>query len=350
MASLYDVVLKKKQANSQITCNPTLDVFDLDYCKILDSLVTTDLFIADKVRDCMKELRLAGGIDYNGHYRSAYEAYNEAITYYVLKQRGQIVHHIPEASEPTPDFEVEFSYLNWEKKIVQSKVYIEVKSLGFADGNNEYKRAQEEALQCNIQIENQIKEGRRICTSDYSICPLSNKDKGPTSEIEEFNKKINNNIKEEQFRYGNGEDSVLYVDFGQYMCTFKDEECLPVYPNIIKRYSASGRLWMLAFGKEGERIFTWPEFDGKGNIDSDLMMPGILNSFDYIKGIIFSFGCKQGEKRLYGFYRYEDQDSEVAIFIHKVCDFYNDDQNSYGYEYYKALEGELKKRYNSSFD
>lgn len=46
---LYNTVLAKKQAVSQITCNPTLDAFDLDYCKILDELAKTDKFVEDRV-------------------------------------------------------------------------------------------------------------------------------------------------------------------------------------------------------------------------------------------------------------------------------------------------------------
>ena len=46
---LYNTVLAKKQAVSQITCNPPLDAFDLDYCKILDEMAKTDKFVEDRV-------------------------------------------------------------------------------------------------------------------------------------------------------------------------------------------------------------------------------------------------------------------------------------------------------------
>lgn len=85
---LYNTVLAKRQAVSQITCSPTLDAFDLDYCKILDELAKTDKFVEDRVGICIKELGLAGGIDFNGHYINAFDAYNEAVTYYDMHQRG----------------------------------------------------------------------------------------------------------------------------------------------------------------------------------------------------------------------------------------------------------------------
>ena len=138
-------------------------------------------------------------------------------------------------------------------------------------------------------------------------------------------KKICNNIKPSQFKYGNDADTILFVDMSQYMFPFKVEECLPVYPNVIRHYSASGRLWMIAFGIEGERIFSWPEFEGKGNFDKLLEKPGILNcdEFSCIKGIIFCSGSVKGKRKFYGFYRYQlyHQNQicpeEVLIYPHK---------------------------------
>ena len=345
MESLYEAVLKKKQEVIQITCNPTLGAMDLDYCKILDSLVPTDGFVASRVKSCLKELELAGSFEFNGHYLSAFDAYNEAVTYYDLLQRGFIVRGIPEASSSTPDFEVEFTYTEGDGTQKTEKVYLEVKSLAYANGNEEYKKAQDAAFESNVRIEKQRIRGRRFCSSEYCVSPLGDKDTGPTAEIEEFNKKICNNIKPSQFNYGNGEDTILFVDMSQYMFPFKVEECLPVYPNVLRHYSASGRLWMIAFGIEGERIFSWPEFEGKGIFDKLLERPGILNcdEFSYIKGIIFCSGSEKGKRKLYGFYRYEDEELKTTNFICHACDFVNDDKNTNGFRFFKKQEEDLKK-------
>ncbi|MGX8689081.1 MAG: hypothetical protein ACSW76_00350 [Bacteroidaceae bacterium] len=348
MESLYNLVLKKKQEVSQISCNPTLGAMDLLYCKILDDLVATDAFVAGRVDSCIKELSLAGGIDFNGHYLTAFDMYNEAVTYYDLQQRGFKVHNIPETTTPTPDFEVEFTYRDWDGTQVAENVFIEVKSLAFANGSQEYKKAQAAAFECNVHLEEQRERGRRFCTSEYCVSPLGEKDNGPTFEIEEFNKKISNNIKVSQFKYGNGEDTILFVDMSQYMFPFKEEECLPIYPNILRHYSTSGRLWMIAFGINGERIFTWPEFEGKGNFDRLLERPGILNSHDYIKGIVFCTGSEKGKRKLYGLYRYEEEELKTSNFICQVCDFVNDDKNTNGYKFFLKLEEDLKKRYGVS--
>lgn len=345
---LYNTVLKKKQAVSQITCNPTLDAFDLDYCKILDDLATTDKFVEDRVGICIKELGLAGGVDFNGHHINAFDAYNEAVTYYDMLQRGVTIRNIPEASSSTPDFEVEFSYRNGEGEQTTEKVFLEVKSLAYANGNLEYNKAQMAAFESNIRLEQQRETGRRFCSSEYCISPLGDKDTGPTSEIEEFIKKINNNIKPSQFTYGDGKDTVLFVDLSQYEFPFQEEECLPVYPDVIKKYSASGRLWMIAFGRENDRVLTWPEFDGKGNFDRDLTIPGVLNCHDYIKGIIFCSGSEKGKRKLFGLYRHKEEDLKTTVFIHQVCDFVNDDINSWGFKFFDSLQESLKERYSSN--
>lgn len=80
--------MDKHNELSGITKNPTLDVFNLDFCKQLDELAEADAFVCDRVKKALNELKLAGGIDYNGHYRNAYDYYSEALCYHLLKQKG----------------------------------------------------------------------------------------------------------------------------------------------------------------------------------------------------------------------------------------------------------------------
>lgn len=334
MATLYETIINKHGEKSQYTANPTLDVFDSEYCKILDSMVAKDSFVADRVGKTINELDLAGGIDYNEHYRNAFDSYNEAVCYFELRKRGFEVNNIPEQSTPTPDFEIPFLYPVESQDSIDERVFIEIKSLSFAGGNKEYKDIQEAALAANISIEEQHKRGKQICISEYEVSPLGKKDTGPTYEIEEINKKINNNIKKDQFLYGSGKDTILLVDLSQYTFPFNVEECLPVYPCIKKKYSSSGRLWMLAFGREGERIYGWPEYEGKGVFDRDLSCPGILNCNDFIKGIIFTSGTSPQNKKIYGFCRYEDNDTPIGYFISKSCDFFNDNLSTNGFRLY----------------
>lgn len=338
MSTLYEVVLQKKQAGSQITANPTLEAMNGEYCKILDALVPSDGYIADRVAKTLDELDRAGGIDYNDHYRNAFDAYNEAVCYQMMKyERGFNVKPIPEQAGPTPDFAVEFTSHNYKGEDVTDVAFVEVKSLSFGGGNLQYKQVQQDSLESNIELEEQRKRGKRICSSFYEVSPLGHKGNGLTFEIEELNKKINNNIKPGQYQFGNGNDTFLFVDLSQFIFPFAMEECLPVYPDLRHKYSTSGRLWMIAFGEEGDRVFSNCEFEGKGNFDKKLSLPGILVTHPYIKGLIFSSGIEPGKKRLYGFHREKEQDLPQMTFMYQLCKFCNDDQNCNGFKYFDTL-------------
>ena len=342
---LHDLVLKKKQDVSGITSNPTLDAFDLEFCEILDDLATTDQFVKERVNETVKELELAARIDYNSHYKTAFDSYNEAVCYYLLQSKECVVSHVPESSVPTPDFEVKFTIKGEE---IPRFVFLEVKSLSFAGNNLQYRKVQQDSLEMHISMEKQRKRGKRVCSGFYEVSPLGDKAVGLTSEIEILIKKIDQNIKEGQYKNEKGQDTILFVDLSQFIFPFEMCECLPIFPDILRKCSESGRLWMLAFGRIGERIYTCCEFPGKKNFDVDLQQHGILERYEFIKGIIFGTGSQQGKKKLYGLYRSKDDDTDAVAFMRKVCDFVNDDKNSWGYEYFDNLERSLFARWKVS--
>lgn len=331
---LNEIVLSKKQEANSITANPTLDAFDLEYCVALENLRDVDSFVKSRVNKCVQELILAGGVDYNDHFRNAFDFYNEAVCYYLLKQKGFGVKSIHEQENiNTPDFEVEYSFNNVDGNRVKDSFFIEVKALAFGDGNNEYNRVQQRALLGNISMEEQHQRGHRVTSAFYQVSPLGSKDVGISAEIELLNQKISNNIKSGQYTHCN-KDTLLWVDLSQYLFPFDVKDCLPIYPDLPHRCSISGRLWMLAFAKENERIFSCCEFEGQGNFDNELTRVGILNEYEYIKGIIFSSGSGSKDKTIIGLYRSNDQDRAFVSFLYEFCDFVNDDVNSKGFKFF----------------
>ena len=345
---LYDVISNKRREIDGITDNPTLKVFDDDLCNILDDLAVKDPFVEDCINKAIKELELADVIDYSSHYRSAYGHYSEAVCYYMLQKKGFTLKKIPESSAPTPDFEVNFTIKDWTGRDIPKSVFLEVKSLSFADGILQYQNAQRASLDMHIRIEESLKRGNRVGLGYYVVSPLGYKNIDYTSGIEILIKKINQNIKEDQYHYEEGKDTILFVDLSQFAISFTMCECLPVYPDMNKKCSVSGRLWMIAFGRMGERVYDCCEFPGKENLNRDLQQEGILERYKFIKGIIFSSGVKQEEKRLYGLYRFEDQDTDAVKFMGEVCDFVNDDKNSWGFEYFDSLVKSLFAKRESS--
>lgn len=100
-----------------------------------------------------------------------------------MHKRGVAIRNIPEALSSTPDFETEFSYRNGEGEQIIEKVFLEVKSLAYANGNLEYNKAQKAAFESNIRIEQQRETGRRVCSSEYCISPLGDKDTGQRQKL-----------------------------------------------------------------------------------------------------------------------------------------------------------------------
>ena len=107
---------------------------------MLDELAVNDNFVKARLYKILNELSLTNGIDYNDHYNSAFDVYNETVIYYLLQRKGFDIEHVPEETMPTPDFKVTFNAKNWDRKDVIKSIFIEVKSLSFADGIYNIKR------------------------------------------------------------------------------------------------------------------------------------------------------------------------------------------------------------------
>lgn len=327
---LYDRILKLKQDTSSLTINPVLDAFNLDECRKLDNLYSRNLFIKDKIDNCLNYLKNLL-VDFNPSYKSAYEEYNEAIVYTDLIKKCS-ANRIPESTKPTPDFEAIGS------GDYPFKIYIEVKALSFLDGNLNYKEAQQSSLKSNISIESQLKAGKKIASSESIISPLLKNGIEPSTRgvIEIYIDKINNNIKSGQYSLG---ETILLIDIKQLTlgCGW-DESSVAYYQDKIMKSIASGVLWHTAFGRIGEMIYKPIEFEGKPNTDSPMTKNGILVDHDFIKGIVFSTYKNFNERKYVGFFRYKDQDSQAANFISNFCDLYNDEKNT---EAWKVLKKEI---------
>jgi len=348
MEKLYDVILKKKQETNAITTNPILSAMDLEFCKKIDDLVDSDSFIAERVKRCINELSLTS-IDYSEHYCEAYNNYSEAVTYICFKERGVDIEGIAESRSSTPDFTIHYKYKNWEDIEEEHTINMEQKSLAFADRNNNYYNAQDGAVKCNIEIERQQQCGRRICSSEYSIMPMAKNGSNlnEVEQIEELIKKITNNLKSKQIKQN--PNAILFVDLNQLWFTSNKGECLPAYPDLIHKCIFTGRLWDIAFCEIGDRVFVQPQFDGKPSLaNSKLNMNGVMVDFEMIKGLIFGLGTKPEEKQFFGFLRTKEENTPVYNFITEYCDFYNDERNTNGFEYFKEEIRKIEERVKSA--
>lgn len=317
---LQERILKAKQEIALITNNPVMDAFNLDECKLLDSKASSDNFIKSKINKCLNYLD-GLKIDFDSNYKSAYDEYNEAITYVELSKKFQ-TNRISEAETPTPDFNV------IDNREFPFNLFVEVKALSFLDGNLNYIEAQKSSLEANISIETQLKEDKKIAFGETIISPFLKRGKLPSTKelIEIYIDKINNNIKSGQYRLG---DTVLLIDIKQLLLgSHWDESAVAFYQERLTESIVSGVLWHAAFGKIGDMIYKPIEFEGNPNTDASLAKNGILVDNDFVKGLVFATYKNFNERKYVGFFRYEEQDQEAANFISSFCDFHNDDKNT----------------------
>lgn len=333
MKILQDIFLSLKHQTNPLTINPLLDCFDQDDLAALDIRAESDLFIAEKKKNIL-ELIKEVSIDFDPKLKGAYDEYSEAMTYIRLKNIFGTVERIPEGKEKTPDFKIELNYDdNGETKVC--KIYAELKSMSFAFGNLNYKKAMEQGLDAQIDIEKQLNQGRQIGIGFTEIQPLlkGNKKYHPTSTkyaIETLIEKIEQNIKEGQ--YINGE-TVLIVDLKQLVLpSYFKEGGVPIFHEKQNNSFMSGVQWNAAFGKVGHLIFKQLEFEGKGNVDGELEREGILISRDYIKAIIFlDYALSDKHPKIVGLHKQRNISDCVQDFLHKFCDFVNDEKNTNGW-------------------
>ncbi len=315
---LSEFYSEAKQKQQGYTRNETLEAFDLTTIEELEQ--SDEDFIKKRLKTCQTYFTdVLDKIDYDDKIKTIFENYNEALTFYVLKKKKNIeITHIPEDNHSTADFCIKYE---------DEKFCIEQKSLSFAGGNLEYKRNQEEALNGNINIERQLKQGKRIAQSGFwEILPLG---AGSLKEqLTRLQEKIANNIKQQQF---NSCKTILLIDLTQILDDVNAKECLSLYPSYKGFGVCSGMLWNVVFGRSTDNFYIDPEFEGKKNIDGQLDFDGILVGRDYVKGVIFSCGKTIDTKKYFGFYRYTEQDEKYAQFIEEICDFTNDDTNRFSY-------------------
>ena len=331
--SLKEIFLKLKQKTNSITNNPLLNSFEQEDLEVLDNAALADTFIAEKKKNILNLIK-GVKVDFDPKLKSAFDEYNEGLTYLRLKEKFQRVDRVPEGDGKTPDFKIDFTA---DDNGIETDftVYAELKSMSFADGNLNYRDAMEQGLQAQIDIEGQIKNGNRVAFGITEIQPLhkDNKKYHPSSAkyaIEILIEKIEQNLKEGQFAFG---DTVLIIDLKQItLPSSYIEGGVPVFQE--KQYGSlvSGVQWNVAFAKQGHLVYKPIEFEGKENIDGELERNGIFTGRDWIKAIIFlDYSLGERKPKIVGLHKQTGISDGVSFFLNKFCDFVNDDMNTAGW-------------------
>jgi hypothetical protein len=224
-------------------------------------------------------------------------------------------------------------------------MYFEVKTLSVVSGSSGIKKSLENSLDAQVDIEGQLKKGKRIATGisvdqPYGEKPYQ-KGKGTiTAVIETLIEKTRQNIKSGQFPNGK---SFLVLNLS-IIPPFRTENFVlrPAYcDDYMFSKAVSGELWMMSFAQPGAPILGIPEFEGKPGVESIMEKSGILNDPDYgyIAGISFMIHPWRKNADIWGLYSYdkwttwEDDEPEVVKTLLSITgNNWNNDKDSNGWQ------------------
>lgn len=258
----------------------------------------------------------------------------EAHFYLSCKNKGICLERIKEGDDKTPDFRSE-----------AQDIYFEVKTLSVVAGSYGIRQSLEDSLDAQIDIENQLKKGKRVATGVSVVQPYGEKPyqqgKGTvTAVIETLIEKTRQNIKSGQFP---NDKSFLVLNLS-IIPPFRTENFVlrPAYcDDYMFKKAVSGELWMIAFAQPGAPILGIPEFEGKPCVESIMQKSGILNDPEYesIAGILFVIHPWRKNSDIWGLYSYdkfitwEDNEPDVVKTLLAITgNNWNDDKDTNGWQ------------------
>lgn len=291
----------------------------------------------DELKALVQELKLSFGrvknLSDSQGFRQVFEFYGEALVYSRLSKHFK-TKRIVAKRDSMPDF---VCVLPNGKKF-----YVELKSLDLVQAPLRSGQMHEDAMNQNIKIEEQLREGNKVAMAEREIAPF----KPPFDDgsydprslllvIDTLMKKARGAFKESQFAQG--------PTFAFMLC---DRLLIPggnhsVAPHYFERGGeavVSGALWSACFAKIGWPIFRMPDFEGAPGLEGHMTEHGLFVD-EYVKfptgAVVFSeFGWQ--EDTLMGLYDSKWQPTpewtvdDTAEVIHVLCTAYNDERNSYG--------------------
>jgi len=258
----------------------------------------------------------------------------EAHFYLLCKNKGVILKRIKEGANKTPDFKFE-----------AQDMYFEVKTLSVVSGSYGIKKSLEDSLDTQIDIEDQLKKGKRIATGISIVQPYGEKpyQKGKgtiTAVIETLIEKTRQNIKSGQFP---NDKSFLVLNLS-IIPPFRTENYVlrPAYcDDYMLSKAVSGDLWIIAFAQPGVPILGIPEFEGKPGVESIMTKSGILidPDYEYIAGILLMIHPWNKDTDIWGLYSYdkfttwEDNEPDVMkTLLSLTGNNWNDDKDTNGWQ------------------
>ncbi len=332
MQELKNQFIKALQDANSIASNNYL-TFLQDAIEQVENASSSDQLLSEYVKQLLDIAKLKNfSLDPNKTNEFA-QLLGEAHFYLLCKNKGVSLERVKEGAKKTPDF-----------KLKDNDIYFEIKTLSVVSGGRGIQQSLDDSLESHIEIEDQLKNGKRIVFSETVVQPYGEKPykkvKGTiTAVIETLLEKTRQNIKQGQYYNGN---TFLVLNLSIIPPFRTDNYVLrPAYcDDYMFKKAVTGELWMLAFGRPGMAILGIPEFEGKPAVESIMDKSGILIDPDYenIAGILFIIHPWQRGAEIWGLHKsqsysaWEENNVKIIEVLSAITDDnWNDDKDTNGW-------------------
>lgn len=295
-----------------------------------------DAYTDPELKGLMDELKhgfsLVSHVNDSNNFRQTFEYYGEALVYGMLSKRFK-TRRVDARNNSMPDF----ACLLPNGK----EFFVEVKSLDIVDAPYRPNQMHEDAMQQQIELEDQLKQGRRVAMAEREIAPykraFNDNSYDPRSLLAVTNtliNKANSAFKSTQFEQG---PTFAFILADRLVIPGNEHSVAPHYYERGGGAVVSGVLWNVCFGQKGWPIYRMPDFEGKPGLEGYMPIYGLLAdpevSFPTGAVIVASTGSEDTLMGLYDSKWALDQDwgeDETSEVMHALCKAYNDEKNSLG--------------------
>lgn len=317
----------------RLSADHSLSSISWDHLKRLEE----ESYADDELKALVHELKLSFGrvkdVSDSQGFRQMFEFYGEALVYSKLSKHFK-TKRIVAKKDSKPDFVCALPN--------GKEFYVELKSLDLVEASLRSDQMHEDAMNQNIEIEDQLRKGNRIAMAEREIAPFKPPfDDGsydPRSFLLVINtlmKKARSAFKDSQFAQG---PTFAFMLCDRLRIPKGNDSVAPQYFDHDYESDISGVLWNACFAKIGTPISKVPDFEGAPTFDGHMSKHGLLvdEFIPFPSGaVIFSTFWGQ-EDALMGLYDSKWQptpdwtEEDTQSVIHVLCTAYNDERNSYG--------------------
>ena len=327
------VYLNISHAVNEIASAHSLSAIDLETLRSLDLSAHTDDTLRRFRAELISRMKTVRSVDDVVAYSQVFETYGEVIAFRYLGSKVPTERLSERQAQPTPDFRC--------TPQDDKPFFVEVKTFDIVGGEFRNREMMEDGLEAKIELEEQVKAGKRVAFAETEIDSYRRYGETDTYDphslirvIDTLRKKSWEAFKAAQFK--DGPTFALAITDRLPLPSGKFDLAPYYFHDYADGAISSGVLWHMAYGRPGTPIFRLPKFCGAGTLDGNLSEFGLLadphmpfhgpgmivldreQSGHAAYGLINRAYCGEGN--------WSNDDTEEVLYA--LCDRWNDHHNS----------------------